>query len=112
MTGLDQHGGRKASWNRGSRTWLCARGVGDTQKFADERRHLLVVPVGERQHQLFIVEIGIGILWVVDDQWPSESIWILAVHVGMVPICAWLSDLDSGSVLIIAHRLSLELDIR
>jgi hypothetical protein len=51
-----------------------------------------VVPVRQGYDDLIIVlEIGI---WIIDDNWASQSIWVLATSMTVVEVCARLFDLD------------------
>lgn len=68
-------------------------GIGDTEEFCDQTGHLIVVPIRQGQNQFFIKEVGIWIFRVVHDQRASEAIWVLAIYMGMVPVCARLLDL-------------------
>jgi hypothetical protein len=53
-----------------------------------------MVPVRECQNKLFTILILVGIFWIVDDQGSTESVWILAFIVGMIPVGARLVKLD------------------
>ena len=83
-----------------SLTGLRASRVGHADKPLDQRWHLLVIPVGERQDQLLVVLVCIRVLGIVDDERTPESVWILPAIVRMVPVRAWLSDLGVGSVIL------------
>ena len=76
------------------RYWLSSSGVGFAHKGLDQTRHLIMVPVRECQNKLFTILILVGIFWIVDDQGSTESVWILAFIVGMIPVGARLVKLD------------------
>lgn len=54
---------------------------------------MLVVPVGERQDHLFVVEILVGVVNVVDDEGAAETVGVLVRDVSMVPVGTGLLNL-------------------
>ena len=52
-----------------------------------------MIPIRQGQDQLLVEKVTIWILRIVDDEWASKSIRILAIHVTVVPVGPWLNDL-------------------
>lgn len=52
-----------------------------------------MVPVGHGHDDFFVVAVLEGRVWVVHDQRPAQTIGVLAVDVGVVPVSAGLVDL-------------------
>jgi len=68
--------------------------------FVDEGRndvlHLFIVPVGDRQDDLFVSLILVWRFRVMDNEGCSKTIWVLSLVVRMVPVGPRLSNLVSG----------------
>ena len=62
----------------------------------EEGGELLVVPVGEGEHDLLVVLACVGGVRVVDDEGPAQAVGVLPAHVGVVPVGPGLVDLSSG----------------
>lgn len=56
-----------------------------------------MVPVGEGEDELFIVEILVGIFRVVNDERGAQAIRVLPLIVRVVPVSAGLVDLEKSS---------------
>jgi len=73
----------------------------------DKERHLLMVPVRQRQNQLLVEQTGVRILRVVDDQRTTDAIGVLPADVGMIPISAGLVDLRVLALLLRSPSLNI-----
>ena len=69
----------------------CRVGVADEE--VEKSGHLVMVPVGKRKHNLFIVLVLVGRIRIVYDQWATQTIRILTLDMGMIPICTRLVNL-------------------
>jgi len=52
-----------------------------------------VIPIGKCDNYLFVVEVFVWGVRVVDYEGTAQAIGVLAPVVTVVPICAWLVDL-------------------
>ena len=78
----------RSVWHR-----LCACGIGKAEEAREKTGHLIVVPIREREHNLFIILILVRSIWVADDQGSTKTIRILPGCVRVIPICAGLFNL-------------------
>jgi hypothetical protein len=76
---------------------FCSGGIGNTKELLDETRHLVVVPIRKCEYQLSVNLIGIRILGIVYDERAAKTIWVLAIDMGVIPVRAWLIDLEGVS---------------
>lgn len=72
---------------------LCSSRVLNTDEFGHEAWHLIVVPVGKCDDNFFIVLSLERVHGVVDDKYLTQTVWVLAPSVRMVPICSGLRNL-------------------
>jgi hypothetical protein len=56
-----------------------------------------MIPVRKGEYKLFIVQICVRILWVMNNQRTTEAIWVLAVHMRVVPVGTRLINLDESA---------------
>lgn len=45
-----------------------------------------MVPIRESHGDLLVKVVGE--VWVVDNQWSSETVWVLALCVGVIPVAS------------------------
>lgn len=67
--------------------------VGHADEGLQQVRHLVVIPIREREISFLMIVILIRRFWIADNERPSEPIRILSSHMGVVPVCAGLIDL-------------------
>jgi hypothetical protein len=87
-------------WDRFSPRW-----VRDANEALEQLLHPVMVPVGESQNNLLIVQILVRVFRIMHDQRATETIWILASLVAVVPVCSWLVDL-------LTHQSLLTIDFK
>jgi hypothetical protein len=63
-------------------------------KARDQTRHLVVIPIGYGKDDLFVVLVLVRIVGVMDDEGPSQTIGVLPLIMGMIPICSRLVNLS------------------
>jgi hypothetical protein len=54
-----------------------------------------MVPVRERDCDLLVDLAQIWKIWIAYYEGPSQTVWILSLVVGMVPICTYLVGLEA-----------------
>lgn len=75
-------------WNRLRASWVCL-----IEELWNQDLHFIVVPIRERNSHFSIGLVLVWKIWVGNDKRSSETIWVLSLVVGMIPICAGLISL-------------------
>jgi hypothetical protein len=72
---------------------FCARRIGDVDEFCEKVVHKIMIPIRKRYDNFFVVEIFVWIFRIMYNKRTSNTIWILAALMAVIPICARLVDL-------------------
>ena len=75
------------------RYWLCASRIGKVDELRHQGWYFIMIPVGQGEDALFVILTFERGIWVVDDQWSSQSIWILRLGMRVIPVRPDLIDL-------------------
>ena len=75
------------------RYWFRARRIGNVDEFSQKIMHQVVIPVGERYDNFFVIEILEWVFRVMHNERAPDSIWVLASFMTVVPVCSRLVDL-------------------
>ena len=95
LAGLESHGQVLGIVHQGGLwDWFCARRVRVAHEPIEETRHLVVVPVAQGEHDLFVVRILDWRIGVVDDQRATKTVRVLSRFVAVVPVCPGLGNLS------------------
>lgn len=80
--------------------------IGNAHELLDQRRHLVVVPIRKCKYELLVILILVRVVRVMNDQWATETIGILASDMRVIPVCARLVDLQREFISFYARPLT------
>lgn len=61
--------------------WFCSCWVGNTNEFRNPNLHFIMIPIRDRENKFLVNPIRIWKVWIRDDEWSSQSIWVLPLAV-------------------------------
>lgn len=71
---------------------LCTGRVVLADEAGEQVRHLVMVPVRDGEDKLLVVLAFEWRVWVIDDEWPAQTVWVLAHHMAVIPVRAGLAN--------------------